>query len=354
MKIIQVIPFFGLGGAEIMCENLVYELKKRGHEVVVLSLFRKKTPITERMEKAQVDIRYLDKKQGIDLSMYRKLKAIFKQEKPDIVHTHLYVAKYVFPVAAAMKIKVVHTLHSIAEKENGNMERKLNDFFFKHCRLIPVALSELVRDTVVREYGISKDKIPVIYNGVDLSKCLPKKDYAVDGNFKILHVGSFSEPKNHIGLLRAFKLFHDKHKDSELWLIGDGQKRAEIESFVNENDLVTSIKILGQQSNVFQFLRDADIFTLPSNYEGIPMSLIEAMGTGLPIVATAVGGVPDMLTHMENALVVENDVEKIAMAFESYYEDSTMRETFGQEAYKRANAFSASTMAKKYTDVYFQ
>ena len=62
MKVIQVMPFFGLGGAEIMCENLVYELKKMGHEVIVVSLYNKQTPITERFEKAEIDIRYLDKK----------------------------------------------------------------------------------------------------------------------------------------------------------------------------------------------------------------------------------------------------------------------------------------------------
>ena len=67
MKIIQVIPFLGMGGAEIMCETLVYELKKLGHEVTVISLYSKKTPITERMENAGIDIRYLDKKLGFDL-----------------------------------------------------------------------------------------------------------------------------------------------------------------------------------------------------------------------------------------------------------------------------------------------
>jgi glycosyltransferase involved in cell wall biosynthesis len=159
------------------------------------------------------------------------------------------------------------------------------------------------------------------------------------------------EIQNNI-VVKAFKLFHDKHSDSELWLIGDGELKSEIERLVKESGLENCVKFKGLQSNVYGYLHDADIFTLPSNYEGIPMTLIEAMGTGLPIVATAVGGVPDMLTDGENALLVENNAQQIADAFEAYYVSRDMRESHGIEAKKRAVAFSAKTMAEKYVSVY--
>ena len=149
MKIIQVMPFFGLGGAEIMCENLVYELKKMGHEVIVVSLYNKQTPITERFDKAEIDIRYLDKKDGFDISIFNKLRNLFKQENPDVVHTHIYTTKYVFPIAAQLKIRVVHTVHSIATKEMSKTSRKLNKFFYKHFDVTPVALSEAVKKTII-------------------------------------------------------------------------------------------------------------------------------------------------------------------------------------------------------------
>lgn len=351
MKIIQVIPFFGLGGAEIMCENLVYELKGMGHEVVVVSLYSKQTPITERMEKAGTDIRYLNKKDGFDASLFHKLRELFKQEKPDVIHTHIYTTKYVFPIAARLGIRVVHTVHNVAEKENEKLARKFNEFFFKHRRVIPVALSELIRDSIVKEYGISKDRIPVIYNGIDLSKCRPKTDYSVDGNFKILHIGRFFEQKNHIGLLQAFKLFHENHRNTELWLIGEGEKKTEIESYVAENDLTSSVKFLGQQSNVYGYLHDADVFTLPSLYEGIPMALIEAMGTGLPIVATTVGGVPDMLDE-NSALLVPVDIEAVAEAYEKYYTNAALREKHGANAFALSDKFSAKTMVESYVNAY--
>lgn len=348
MTIVQVIPMFGLAGAETMCENLTYELVKFGHKVTVISLYDYHSAITKRLENAGVDIRYLGKKRGLDLSMIRKIKRVLKDTKADVVHTHLNSIEYAVPAAILAGVKHrVHTIHNIAEKENEKIARKLNKFFFKHCHVVPVALSELIRESIIREYKLSKDKIPVIFNGIDLSRCIPKTDYSVNGNFKILHIGRFSEQKNHIGLVKAFKLFHDKHADSELWLVGDGEEKTEIEQYVAENKLDASVKFLGLQSNVYGYLHDADIFTLPSNYEGIPMTLIEAMGTGLPIVATAVGGVPDMLDE-ESAMLVSIEDNCICEAFEKYYESEELRKLHGKRSMEKSNLFSSSVMAERY------
>ena len=355
MRIVQIMPEFGLAGAETMCENLTYELTKSGNEVTVISMYDYHSAITERLEKSGIDVRYLGKRPGVDFSMIPKMKKVFKEVRADVVHTHRYCAQYAVPAAMLAKVKRrVHTIHNIAEKENANFARKINKIFFKHCYTVPVALSELIRDSVVKEYGIEKNKIYVIYNGVDLSKCQPKTEYSVNGNFKILHIGRFSEQKNQIGLIKAFRLFHGNHPDSELWLIGDGEKKTEIEKYVAESNLGASVKFLGMQSNVYGFLHDADIFALPSNYEGFPMTLIEAMGTGLPIVATAVGGVPDMLTHGEQALLVENDIKKISEAFSVYYDAEEVRKACGCEAKKRSLKFSAGEMAKKYLKIYME
>lgn len=352
MKIVQVMPEFGLAGAETMCENLVYELVKQGHEVTVISMYDFHSSITSRLEDAGADVRYIGKKLGLDLSMIVKIKKILKELNADVVHTHRNCAQYAIPAAIMAGVKNrIHTVHNVAEKENIAFARKVNGFFFRHCHVVPVALSELLRDSIFMEYGIDRELIPVIYNGVDISKCIPKEDYFLDGNFKILHIGRFAEAKNHVGLIDAFEIFHSKHTDSELWLIGDGEERAEIESCVNRKNLNAAVKFLGLQSNVYRFLHDADMFTLPSVYEGMPMTLIEAMGTGLPIVATAVGGVPDMLDQISARLVSLN-AEEIAQAFEEYYLDYELRKRNGQNASKAAQRFSAETMAKRYLEIY--
>lgn len=352
MKIVQIMPEFDFAGAETMCETLTYELRKLGHEVVVISMYDYHSPITDRLESAGVCVRYLHKKPGIDLSMIPKMKKVFKEVHADVIHTHRYCAQYAIPAAIMAGVKYrVHTVHNVAEKELGKPKRKLNKFFFQHCNVKPVALSELVRDSIVREYKIKREDIPVILNGSDLSKCIPKDNYEIKENFKILHIGRFMKQKNHAGLLEAFYLFHENHPDTELWLIGDGEKRTEVEEDVRKKGLTENVKFLGSQSHVYQYLHDADIFALPSLYEGVPITLIEAMGTGLPIVATAVGGVPDML-DAESALLVPVEVEKIAQAFEIYYLQGELRRTHGKEAQRRAERFSSVTMAEKYSDLY--
>lgn len=353
MKIVQVMPEFGLAGAETMCENLTYELRKLGHEVVVISMYDYHSAITDRLESAGICVKYLHKKPGMDFSMILKMKRVLEEVHADVVHTHRYCAQYAIPAAIMAGVKRrVHTVHNVAEKENGKLARKLNGFFFKHCNLKPVALSELIRDSIEEEYDIKGENIPVVYNGIDLCKCVPKDSYEVKGNFKILHIGRFSEQKNHVGLLEAFHMFYKKHANTELWLIGEGEKQPEANAYVQKNDLNEHVKFLGLQSQVYQYLYDTDMFTLPSNYEGIPMTLIEAMGTGLPIVATAVGGVPDMLMNHVNALLVDNTPEAIAIAFEQYLLSEDLRKEHGEKARERSDAFSALTMASEYERIY--
>ena len=351
MKIIQVIPFFGLGGAETMCENLIYELQAMGHQVIALSLYEKETPITQRLTEAGVDLRYLHKKEGLDFSLYGKLRKIFKNERPDVVHTHLYTTKYVFPVAAAMTIRVVHTVHSVANQEASALSRTVNGFFFKRGKAVPVALSANIRQTIREAYPLTEDRIPVVLNGIDLSKCIQKKSYGPSEPFKIVHVGSYQEVKNHIGMLEAFGQFHKKYPNTQLHLIGDGPRRSLIEELVREKGLTDSVVFYGFQSDVYRFLPDMDVFTLPSLYEGVPMSIAEAMGTGLPIAATRVGGIPDMLDD-ESALLVPVDADAIAAAYEKYYLDEGLRERHGRAALEGSVRFSAKTMAQDYVQIY--
>ena len=119
VRILQVMPEFGLAGAEIMCETLCYQLQDSGkYNVVVVSLFDFHSPITERMEDRGIKILYLGKKQGLDLSVIQKLYRVMKDYSIDIVHTHRYVMQYVIPAAILARVKIrIHTVHNIASKE---------------------------------------------------------------------------------------------------------------------------------------------------------------------------------------------------------------------------------------------
>jgi len=354
MKIVQVIPYFCFGGAEIMCENLCYALAALGHRVTVVSLYDAHTPISERVEKAGIPIRYLDKKLGLDVSMVPKLVRILKEEKPDVVHTHLDVIKYAAAAAKLAGVKTcVHTVHSVAEREAEGTARKLiNRTYFRMGWSVPVALSPQVQTSIANFYGLKKEKIPVIYNGIDLSKCVPKERYETGERVTLVHVGRFDIPKNHAGLLKAFQALHARFPQCRLNLVGDGELREEMEVLAGELGIREWVRFCGMQADVHPYLQEADIFVLPSIYEGNPMTIIEAMGTGLPIVAAAVGGIPDMLQNGENALLVPCETQAVCDACAALVEDEGLRERLGRRARQDSPRFSAGYMAERYCECY--
>ena len=353
MKIMQVIPYFCFGGAETMCETLTYELKKMGHEVCVVCLLPERTPISQRMEEAGVRILYRDKKLGLDLSMIPKLTRLMAAEKPDVVHTHLNVIKYAALAAKLAGIsRYVHTVHNVAEEEaEGRLQRITNRFYFRRGWAVPVALSPKVRKSIVDVYGMAEEDIPVIYNGIDLSRCQSKENYETDA-LRLLHIGRFNEQKNHKDLLKAFAKIQKQIPAACLELIGDGELEESVKQQAKKMDLQKSVRFLGSQSNVYPYLQAADIFLLPSRYEGMPMTIIEAMGTGLPIVATAVGGVPDMLKQEESGLLTTCDPDAVADAVLRLAQDLQLRERLGRTAKQESRRFSAEHMAACYCAVY--
>ena len=354
MKIMQVIPYFCFGGAEIMCENLTYALKNAGQEVFAVSLYHDRTPIARRMEEAGIRIVYLDKKLGLDLSMVPKLIKIIRRERPDVVHTHLDVIKYAVLAAKLAGVKkCVHTVHSLADREaEGRVQKIINGFYFRRGWSLPVALTPEVRNSVAEFYGLPLSRVSVIYNGIDLSRCVPKTTYETGETVTILHVGRFDVPKNHPGLLEAFRLLLETHPECRLRLVGDGELRPDMEKLAREKGIADFVEFCGMQSNVYPYLHDADIFTLPSIYEGNPMTIIEAMGTGLPIVASRVGGIPDMISDGESGLLVEPEPQSICTDLTRLVEDAALRQRLGLAARKQSQTFSAEHMARDYISCY--
>ena len=354
MKILQVIPRFCIGGAEVMCESLLLELAKKGHDVLAVSLFDYESHITENLKKEGIKVICLGKKKGLDLKTISKLSKVIKEYSPNVIHTHLNALRYVGMATIGKKIKIVHTIHSMAYREAGRKLKPLYKHFFKK-KVIPVALSEIVEKSVFDFYKFdrSKIKVPIVLNGSNLNKCIVKSDYEIKGDsIDIVHVGRFTDVKNHRGLIEAFNLLHDKYPKCRLSLLGDGELKAEIEKEVLNRQLNNSVEFMGVQSNVYPILSNADIFVLPSKVEGIPITLIEAMGTGLPIVATNVGGIPDMLKNEESALLTDVEPEKIANALERLSRDVGLRKKLGENAKKQAYKFSSEKMAEEYLKIY--
>ncbi|MGN0646936.1 MAG: glycosyltransferase [Mogibacterium kristiansenii] len=351
MRIMQVIPLLDLAGAETMCENLTNSLIALDNDVIVVSLYDHHSVVTERLEKNGVKIIYLGKKSGLDLSVFTKLIKMFKKYKPDVVHSHIYAGKYAHIAALICRIPgKIYTVHSVARKEAGKINRHLNRFLFKCCNVVPVSLSKEIQKSVMNEYGLDSKKTPIVFNGIPIENCIEKKSY--ERNTEILHVGRFSPEKNHEALVRAIAILVEKGYDIKLSLYGKGELEKTIKGLVCQLHMENRIRFCGVTDHVYEVMNKHDIFVLPSIYEGMPMTLIEAMGTGLPILASNVGGIPDMIVHEKTGLLCDPSTEKIAEELERLIKSSAERKMYGENAIKRSKMFSANKMAKEYYEIY--
>ena len=341
----------GVGGAEMVCENLSRTLITLGHQVIIISLYADKTILTARLEREGNTIIYLDKRKGFDFNCILKLRKIIKKINPDVIHTHLYALKYAILANIGLNVPVIHTVHNIAVKESTQVDRKINKIIYKFNRAVPVALSEEIKDTIILEYKLPESRVPIIYNGIDLGNCILKKDYDLHNPVKIIHVGRFYEQKNHKCLINAIKIL-SKEIAVHLDLYGDGPLMEGMSEYSNSLGLNKAITFHGVSSDIFTHLSESDIFVLPSKWEGMPMSVIEAMGTGLPIVATCVGGIPDMIDDKKSGILISPTEDELKNAIIELVNNCELRESVGRGAQNKSVQFSAVNMAKKYLLLY--
>ncbi|MDE6091303.1 MAG: glycosyltransferase family 4 protein [Duncaniella sp.] len=346
-------PEFGLAGAETMCENLTYELVNKGNEVIVVSLYNFHSPITERIENSNIPLLYLNKKPGLDISIIKKIRNIIKQYRPDIVHTHRYLLKYVAIAVVGLNIKsIVHTVHNIAQKENNLVDRYINKIIFKCKQAVPVALSKEIQSTISEVYNFPVNELPVVFNGFSIKDVSPKIEYSFKDKIRIINVGRYTSVKNQLSLIEAVNKLHKENSEIELNIYGDGPLKAELNQKIKELKAENYIHENGLTDKVTEKLRESDIFILPSVYEGMPMTIIEAMSLGLPIIASNVGGIPDMIEDGRNGLLCNTNVESIYSSLKLLIENEQLRETLGRGALIQAEVFSAEQMAKSYVELY--
>ena len=353
-NILQVMPEFGLAGAERMCETLCYELQNSGYyNVFVVSLFDFHSPITERMESKGIKVFYVGKRAGFDIKIIYKLAKLMRVLHIDILHTHRYVMQYAIPAAILSGVKVrVHTIHNIAEKEVDSLRQKMACFFYRFCNVIPVSISPQVQKSVMMRYELNANQSPIVYNGSDLSRCLIKGDYKAHKPFRFVHIGRFNPQKNHRVIIDATSLLKAEGYKVSITLIGGAGNEEELREEVKQKGLKDDLVFEGLQNNVYPFLHKSDCFILPSLYEGMPVTLIEAMGCGMPIIASEVGGVPDMIKNGVSGLLIDPTAVALARAMKKIMEDDMLRQAIGRRALRDSKKFSSRQMFLGYDTIY--
>ena len=155
-------------------------------------------------------------------------------------------------------------------------------------------------------------------------------------------------------MIEAFIIAHKKEDCIELFLYGEGEKRDECVKLVNDHNADGYIHFCGVTGDIYSVLEQADVFILPSLWEGVPMTLIEAMGTALPIITTPVGGIVDMLEDGKEAVFTGTDSKSIADSISMVVNNTELRQTLGHAALTKSEQFSAKKMAEKYLALYLK
>jgi glycosyltransferase involved in cell wall biosynthesis len=359
LRILHVLPSLGIGGAEMMAADLMTGLSGT-HDVMAVGLYPERGSIVEdRLRQGNVALRYLGKRRGIDLRMLPALSRTMREFRPDVVHTHLSVLRYVFPVLLRRPAPaVVHTLHNTADRESDGFGRFVQRIAFAHS-VVPVAVSQDGAKTYQEVYG---RPCPAT-----IPNCIPVDRYDRpasigaawrEGNgFRrddviFACVGRLDEQKNPLGLLEAFSMLQDPR--AHLVLLGVGSYQQRVTRFISEKNLQSRVHLLGSRNDVENCLAASDVFVLASDWEGSPLAVMEAMAAGLPVVSTGVGGVPELVQDgRDGILVARGDMKGLGAAMQMLAKDSERRRELGASGRKRARSeFAVGAMTQRYAVLY--
>jgi glycosyltransferase involved in cell wall biosynthesis len=355
MQILQVIPSLDVGGAERMVLLLARELATLGQDISVVSLFDPTSTWMEAdLRAAGIPLYFLGKRPGLDLRMIPRLARLLQKLQPDIVHTHLHVLKYLLPAQLSWRrCRVVHTLHNLAEHEIERSGQLFQQVAFR-SGVMPVAIGTAVAQSLRRVYHMEARHI--IPNGIPVSQFqLPPETRSLlrqelglsDDQVVFLSAGRLNRQKNQALLIDAF--IAANLPNSCLLLAGEGDLRPSLE----QKAAGAPVRFLGVRKDIPKLMAASDVFVLSSSWEGNPLVVMEAMASGLPVVATSVGCVPELLESGGGILVSDGDCKAMTEAFCQLASSPENRRDIGrtgaQEALRR---FDTRTMANSYLALY--
>lgn len=229
--------------------------------------------------------------------------------RPDAVNIHFFMtsALHFVLLKPLFNYRLVISCHGSDTVGFHGMKKRMSPFIFEQADAV-TCVSEAVADQLKREAPGAYDT-KIIYNGIDVDFWVGGDQEIQKVKGRVVSVGALREVKGHDVLIRAFQKVVDEIPDASLRIIGDGDKRVEYESLINDLGLSEHVTIAGwlAKTDVRNELHQASLFVLPSRNEGFGLALVEAIASGLPVVATNVGGVPEVVSDFESILVPPNN-----------------------------------------------
>jgi len=356
---VKKFPPRGLAGAEIAAYNIAKYFTKKGHEVHVMTTLYKDSK-KETIEEGFFVHSFKWSKIKFFGGFFYWLNAFWKLKKikPSIIH--FQTIDYELFTIFLMKIQnIPYVLW--AQGSDVYFQSKFKKFISKIVLKNADAVIALTEDMKNQLKNIYNREILILPNGIDLSKFeyLPKDNFYSKFGFEkdtkiILYVGTFRPIKGLKYLIEAMKILGDKQK--RLVIIGHGKEKDDLESLVKNLGLENCVTFIGKTPNqeVFRYMASSDVFVLPSLSEGFPIVILEAMASGLPIIATKVRGLPEILKDGQNGFLVEpRNPEQIAEKALLLLNDEELRKRISNNNLEEVKKYDWKIVIDKLENVYF-
>lgn len=373
-RVLHLVHWMNRGGIQIWIMNLLRTVDSKKYQMDICCKGPKVGELAAEVEKLGAKIYHCELR-PTHLSFKYKFRQLLKEGKYDIVHIHTEpYSGYPASIAKDCGLGVVVSYHSINFVEPALSNSAVIKLLKKlYCRWsvrlacersdFTTCCSNVVLDTLRQQYETGDlSKQHIWYCGVPTPSpisddyCLrlyQELDLEPDSPL-VIHVGSFREEKNHEGLIRIAKKIIDTDPLVKFLLAGDGSLRPQIEEQIQQLDLQNNIKLLGIRSDVSALLALADVFLFPSKKEGLPVAVVEAQMSGLPVVASDIASIQEAVKPGKTALLFPlTDEEAMARATLKLLYDSQSRTKMGQEGKLYAQEkFSTEASLKKLYQLY--
>jgi glycosyltransferase involved in cell wall biosynthesis len=360
IRVLHLIHSSAFGGGPAMVELLCSQLHHHGFDMSLVSSGEGELPT--RLSAEGIDVVALPlATKGSFVRHLPRLARVIRKKKPDLVHLHGHFAASLgqFAVLAAGRPKTIYSAQWPAYLDDVDTYSRLRNWIaeWMSCRLANrvVAVSEHDRQTLIRRRLCAPSKLTLIYNAYDPARFAGDVNGGPAANENILgFVGRLVDQKGCDVLIEAMPKVLAHHPHTRLRVVGDGPDRARLEALSRRLDVARAVDFVGYRPTSAALLADVDIVVVPSRYEPFGIVAVEAMASGRPVVASAVGGLAEIVDGGKTGLLVPpGDPDRLAGALTQLLDQPDARLSMGRAAKQRvAERFSPQTSIRAYAEEY--
>lgn len=366
IKILECIRQGQIGGGESHLLSLVQNLDRSRFEPFVLSFTD--GPMIDRLKEMNVDTQVIHTTKPFDVSRWKAVKNFLKDKQADIVHAHGTRANSnVMWSAKSLHIPIIYTIHGWSfHQDQGSFVKRIRIFGEKYLTSkSDINISVSASNQQSGKNYINNFNSIVINNGIDQNKFNPDKEYKdirtelniPVNSVLILFIARFTSHKQPLKLIKAFEIAAQLNPEMHLLMVGDGDQKKEAEKLLDNSTIKNKVTLQGFRQDVPDILAAADIFVLPSLWEGLPIGLLEAMAMGKAVIATRVDGTVEVIKDDKNGILLEtnNLIPALSDALIKLSRNNQLRKLFGKKAIETiAERFNAINMTKEIEEVYLR